>query len=57
MHEYDPAAKHEVQKAIREFQAGTLLTVSGRKVTSHEQAVAIGLARARAKSTRVTANQ
>ena len=37
-----------VEKVMHEFKAGTLKSSSGRKVTSHDQAMAIALSEARA---------
>jgi len=53
MNKYGPAAQREVERAMREFNAGTLRSSSGQKVTSHEQALAIGLSKARAKGAKV----
>jgi len=49
MSRYGSTAKREVQKALNEFDHGTLTNSSGQKVTSHEQAIAIGLSKAREK--------
>ena len=48
MNKYGPKAKEKVEKAMHEMQAGTLKSgISGRKVTSRKQAIAIGLSEAR----------
>lgn len=40
-------ASKKVEKAMHEMKEGTLKTGSGKKVTSREQAIAIGLSEAR----------
>lgn len=47
MNKYGPKASEKVEKAMHEFKRGDLKTGSGKKVTSREQAVAIGLDEAR----------
>ena len=48
MAKYGPKAKEKVEKAMRERKKGTLKSGrSGKKVTSHKQAIAIGLSEAR----------
>jgi len=48
MNKYGPKAKEKVEKAMREMRKGKLkLGGSNKKVTSTEQAIAIGLAEAR----------
>lgn len=47
MNKYGPKAQEKVEKAMHEFKHGDLKTGSGKKVTSREQAVAIGLDEAR----------
>ena len=48
MSKYGPKASKEVEKAMREFNEGALRSGrSKKKVTSRDQAVAIGLSRAR----------
>lgn len=47
MSKYGPKASDKVEKAMHEFKEGDLKTGSGKKVTSREQAVAIGLDEAR----------
>ena len=47
MNKYGPKASEKVEKAMHEFKRGDLKTSSGKKVTSREQAVAIGLDEAR----------
>jgi len=45
---YGPLAGKKVEKAMKEMEAGTLKSGrSGKKVTSHKQAIAIGLSEAR----------
>lgn len=44
---YGPKAAEKVERAMHEFKRGTLRSGSGGKVTSREQAIAIGLAQAR----------
>lgn len=53
MNKYGPIAKYEIEKALHEFKEGTLMSSSGEKVTSHEQAIAIGLSKAREKGGKV----
>lgn len=48
MNKYGPKAQHEVKKAIHEMKEGKLTSgKSSKKVTSRQQAVAIGLDKAR----------
>jgi hypothetical protein len=47
MNKYGPKASEKVEKAMHEFKRGELKTGSGKKVTSRDQAVAIGLDEAR----------
>lgn len=44
---YGKKAAAKVERTMHEFKAGTLRTGTGAKVTSREQAIAIGLAQAR----------
>lgn len=53
MNKYGPTAQQEIEKALHELNEGTLLSSSGQKVTSHEQAIAIGLSKAREKGAKV----
>lgn len=54
MNKYGPKAQKEVEKAMREFNAGNLRSgKSNKKVTSREQAVAIGLSKARKEGGKV----
>jgi hypothetical protein len=47
---YSKKASEEVEKAVRKQKKGTLKSgKTGKKVTSHKQAVAIGLSEARKK--------
>ncbi|MDB5169431.1 MAG: hypothetical protein JWO41_787 [Candidatus Saccharibacteria bacterium] len=47
MNKYGPKAQEKVEKAMHEFKEGKLKSGSGKKVTSRDQAVAIGLDEAR----------
>lgn len=48
MNKFGPKAQKEVEKAMREFKDGKLkIGKSGQKVTSRQQAIAIGLDKAR----------
>lgn len=47
MNKYGPKASAKVEKAMHEFKRGDLKTGSGKKATSTDQAVAIGLDEAR----------
>ena len=50
MARYSKKAGDEVKKAVRKQKKGTLKSgKSGKKVTSHKQAIAIGLSEARKK--------
>ncbi|HSD67863.1 MAG TPA: DUF6496 domain-containing protein [Vicinamibacteria bacterium] len=51
---YGPKASEKVEKAMRELKHGVLRSGgTGRKVTSREQAIAIGLSEARRAGSRV----
>jgi hypothetical protein len=50
---YGKSASKEVEKTMRERKKGTLKSGSGRKVKSREQAIAIGLSKARRKGAKV----
>ena len=51
---YGPKASEEVGKAMHEMKRGKLKSgKSGKKVTSREQAVAIGLSKARRRGAKV----
>ena len=53
-HRYGPKASEEVEKAMHERKHGELRSGrSGKKVTSREQAIAIGLSKARKKGAKV----
>jgi hypothetical protein len=52
---YGKKASEKVEKAVHEEKRGTLKTGSGKKVTSHKQAVAIGLSEARKAGGKVPA--
>jgi len=47
MAKYGKKAQKKVKKAMHERKEGTLKSVSGKKVTSKKQAIAIGLSEAR----------
>lgn len=47
MAKYGKMAGEKVEKAMREMKEGKLKTGSGKKVTSRDQAIAIGLSEAR----------
>ena len=54
MAKYGKKAGESVEKAMRKRKKGTLKSVrSGKKVTSKEQAIAIGLSEARKKGAKV----
>lgn len=58
MARYGEAATKSVERAMRKRKRGTLKSGgSGKKVTSREQAVAIGLSEARRKGAKVPANR
>jgi hypothetical protein len=52
---YGKKASEKVERTLHEWKRGKLRTSAGRKVTSREQAVAIGLAQARRKGYKVPA--
>ena len=49
----DSKAQKEVEKAMHERKEGKLRSGSGQKVTTKEQAIAIGLSKARKKGAKV----
>jgi hypothetical protein len=53
MAKYGKSAQKNVRSAMRRRKKGTLKSGSGRKVTSREQAIAIGLSEAREKGAKV----
>lgn len=54
MAKYGPKAQREVEKAMHEFKDGSLKSgKSGKKVTNRQQAVAIGLSKARKEGGKV----
>jgi hypothetical protein len=55
MAKYGKKAQKTVESAMRRRKRGTLRSSSGQKVTSREQAVAIGLSEARKKGAKVPA--
>ncbi len=55
---YGPKAQQKVEKAVKEYKKGDLKSGrSGKKVTSREQAVAIGLSEARKAGGKVPRKQ
>lgn len=55
MARYGKASQEEVKKVMREFKKGELKSgKSGKKVKSREQAIAIGLSKARKKGAKVS---
>jgi hypothetical protein len=57
MAKYGESASKNVESAMRRRKRGTLKSGSGRKVTSREQAIAIGLSEAREKGGKVPARK
>ena len=53
MNKYGPKAGEEVEKAMHEFKRGKLKSSSGDKVSNRDQAIAIGLSKAREKGGKV----
>ena len=53
MAKYSKKAQHEVAKAMHEKKTGVLKTGSGKKVTDDQQAIAIGLSKARKAGAKV----
>lgn len=53
MAKYSKKASEKVKKAMHEMKEGKLKSVSGKKVTSKKQAVAIGLSEAREAGAKV----
>lgn len=54
MNKYGPKASEEVEKAMREYKRGDLKSGrSGQRVKSRDQAIAIGLSKARKKGAKV----
>ncbi len=53
MAKYGPKAQKEVKEAMHEMHEGKLRSSSGDQVTSRDQAVAIGLSKARAAGGKV----
>lgn len=53
MAKYGSSASKTVKSAMRRRKKGTLKSVSGRRVTSRKQAIAIGLSEARKKGAKV----
>lgn len=54
MNKFGPKAQEKVKKAVHEMHEGKLRSgQSGKKVTSHKQAVAIGLSQARKEGGKV----
>jgi hypothetical protein len=53
MNKFGPKAQEKVEKAMHELKEGDLKSSSGKKVTSKQQAVAIGLSEARKAGAKV----
>lgn len=53
MAKYGEKAQEEVEKAMHKYKQGKLKTKGGNKVESKEQAIAIGLSKARKKGAKV----
>lgn len=54
MNKYGPKAADKIGKVMKEYKQGKLTSGSdGRKVTSHKQAVAIGISEARKEGYKV----
>jgi hypothetical protein len=53
MNKYGPKAQKKVEETMHEFKEGKLKSGSGKKVTSRDQAVAIGLSQARDEGAKV----
>lgn len=53
MAKYSKKAGDKVEKTMHEYKEGTLKSGSGKKVKSREQAIAIGLSKARKEGARV----
>lgn len=47
MNKYGPKAQRKIEQVMHEFDAGTLKSSSGQKVTDRDQAVAIGISEAK----------
>lgn len=50
---YGPKARKKIEETIHEYKEGDLETGSGKKVHSREQAVAIGISKARKANAKV----
>jgi hypothetical protein len=57
MNKYDPEAQRKVHEALSKFNQGKLMSGNGKKVTSREQAIAIGLSEARDEGAKVPENE
>jgi hypothetical protein len=53
MNKYGPKAQEKVEKSMHEYKRGRLKDSHGNKVTSRDQAVAIGLSEAREEGGKV----
>ena len=53
MAKYGPKTQEKMEKVMHEYKEGDLKSSSGKKVTNHKQAVAIGLSEARAHGGKV----
>lgn len=47
MNKYGPKAQEKIEEVLKEYKAGKLKSSSGDKVTSRDQAIAIGISQAR----------
>jgi len=54
---YGPKAQKKIEQTMDEFSQGKLKSGSGDKVTSHRQAVAIGISKARKAGHKVPKEQ
>jgi hypothetical protein len=57
MAKYGPKAQEKVGKAMHEMKEGKLKSSQGQKVTSRQQAIAIGLSEAREAGGKVPKNR
>jgi hypothetical protein len=53
MNKYGPKAQEKIEKSLHEFKQGDLKSGSGKKVTSRQQALAIGIDEARRSGAKV----
>ena len=58
MNKYGPKAQKKIEEVMDEYKAGKLKSgQSGKKVTSHKQAVAIGISEARKRGYKVPSDK